>query len=248
VWEIVASVFAMQEDEYTVRVPTLADSSASGTEWSVNLVTTHTTTPSVWFVSDPDSGYSVDNIAPAPPTGLTFSTPSVLSWDPAPEEDFAYHTIYGSEVDTLNGSATVLAYTTDTSHDVSSTPSTYYHVTTSDHAGNESEEATAGAATSVPPLETPVVAYSLHACSPNPFRERTTLRFDLPVEGSVRLVVFDVEGRAVRTLADGFWPAGRHHVHWKGIDQGGRPASPGIYFVRMEAGGFTDTNTVLLIR
>jgi len=69
-WEIVQVVFAQQEDEYIALVPTLADSSSSFT-YTVYFISAHTTTPSVFYCSYPDSGYSVDNIAPCTPILFT---------------------------------------------------------------------------------------------------------------------------------------------------------------------------------
>ncbi len=130
-WEIMTYVAATQSDTYQVSVPTLA-----GT--TTYLVTTHTTTPSEWFVSPTASGASVDNIAPAVPMNLLFSGPDVLSWDEAPEPDFGYHTVYGSENPVFDPSATLIGYTIAQTYDVSGSVASYYHLTTSDHSDNES--------------------------------------------------------------------------------------------------------------
>jgi hypothetical protein len=68
-WEILTSFPATQQDAYIVYTSTLADSTASGTPYAVYVVTAHTTTPSEWYACPPDSGYSVDNIAPGVPGG-----------------------------------------------------------------------------------------------------------------------------------------------------------------------------------
>lgn len=67
---------------------------------------------------------------------------------------------------------------------------------------------------------------------PNPSRGPLRTAFALPRESRVRLTVIDVQGREVAVLADGSFPAGRHEASWSGGQ-----ASPGIYFVRMVAGG-----------
>jgi hypothetical protein len=69
--------------------------------------------------------------------------------------------------------------------------------------------------------------------SPNPFRGHAALRFGLSRAGEVRLEMFDVGGRRVRTLAEGMRSAGSHLVPWDGRDDGGRPVGAGIYFVRL---------------
>lgn len=88
----------------------------------------------------------------------------------------------------------------------------------------------------------------LREVGPNPASPRTTIRFDLARPGEVRLDVFDVSGRRVRQLAGGPWPAGRHQAAWDGAQEGGRPAAPGVYFVRLQADGGGWTAKLLLVR
>ena len=74
--------------------------------------------------------------------------------------------------------------------------------------------------------------------SPNPFRLSTSIRFELSQAASVRLEIFDVRGARVTLLRDGdILPAGGHATTWDGRDHAGRLAPPGIYLVRLEAGG-----------
>lgn len=75
------------------------------------------------------------------------------------------------------------------------------------------------------------------APTPNPFAGGTTLRYALPREGDADLVVFDLQGRAVRTLVYGRIPAGRHEARWDGADDSGRPLASGVYLARLRAGG-----------
>ena len=97
-----------------------------------------------------------------------------------------------------------------------------------------------------PPVPT---AFALRQNQPKPFSGRTTIRFDLPVATSVELDVFDAQGRRVRSLASGRFPAGFHHVDWDQRDQAGRPLGAGVYLYRIRAGEFRDQkNMVLLAR
>ncbi len=73
--------------------------------------------------------------------------------------------------------------------------------------------------------------------APNPFRERTRLRFALSSARRVRLAVLDVQGRRVARLLDGAQATGAHAVTWDGCDDRGRRLSAGVYLVRLEAGG-----------
>ncbi len=83
---------------------------------------------------------------------------------------------------------------------------------------------------------------------PNPFAERTGLRFSLPRAEAVRLRVFDVTGRAVRELVQGTLAAGQHRVEWDGKDAKGAPSASGVYFVRLEAEGRSLERKLLRIR
>jgi len=83
---------------------------------------------------------------------------------------------------------------------------------------------------------------------PNPFNPLTTLHFDLPVGGRVRLEVYDVRGKLVRSLLDVELPAGSHEAVWDGRDSGGRTMASGSYFARLEAGRKLQTVRISLVR
>ncbi len=67
----------------------------------------------------------------------------------------------------------------------------------------------------------------LYPNHPNPFNPRTTIRFDLPAAGQVRLVVYDLAGRLVRVLVEGEVSAGSHEAVWDGRDATGRARTLG---------------------
>ncbi|MCA9752973.1 MAG: S8 family serine peptidase [Gemmatimonadetes bacterium] len=69
---------------------------------------------------------------------------------------------------------------------------------------------------------------------PNPSRGGTDVSFSLPQRGPVRVRVYDVTGRLVRTVADEVREAGRSEVRWDGKTDGGANAAAGVYFVRLE--------------
>lgn len=104
--------------------------------------------------------------------------------------------------------------------------------------------------TGVPGGEIPwPAALELDPNAPNPFNPVTTLRFALPADaGRVRLRVFDLKGRVVRTLVDGRLPPGRHEVQWRGRDEDGREMASGVYLYRLEAGGASALGRMTLVR
>jgi hypothetical protein len=91
------------------------------------------------------------------------------------------------------------------------------------------------------------VAFALRQNQPNPFSGRTTIRFELPVASPVRLEVFDPQGRLVRRLADGPFPAGFHAVDWNQRATGGPAVAAGVYLYRLQAGAFRDQKKMVLL-
>lgn len=98
----------------------------------------------------------------------------------------------------------------------------------------------------VPP-EAPARAV-LAANTPNPFNPSTTLAFDLPADGPVRVDVYDVQGRRVRRLHDGAASAGRTEVIWDGRDDRGRGVPSGTYIARLSSAQGDDVRRMALVR
>ncbi len=90
--------------------------------------------------------------------------------------------------------------------------------------------------------------FALHPNRPNPGRPSTVIVFDLPEPSAVRLLVFDVLGRQVASLAEGPHPAGRHAVAWNGQATGGIPVQTGVYFYRLEVESFAQTRKMMITR
>ena len=90
--------------------------------------------------------------------------------------------------------------------------------------------------------------YVLKGVNPNPFNPVTTVTYGVPTDASVRLAIYSVAGRLVRTLVDGEVGAGHRTVVWDGRDDHGREVGSGVYFCRMEAAGFDDTAKMVLMK
>ena len=97
-----------------------------------------------------------------------------------------------------------------------------------------------------PDLATPLVAGM--TAVPNPFNPQTEIRFTLPAGGEVKLTVFDVRGRAVRTLVSGTLAAGPHAVAWNGRSDAGRAQPSGVYLALLEAGPVRLTQRLTLVQ
>lgn len=92
------------------------------------------------------------------------------------------------------------------------------------------------------------VSFELLQNYPNPFNPSTTIRFEVAKASYVNLKVFDSLGREVRTLVDRSYGPGSYFQVWDGKDDGNLSAPSGIYFLRMNAGGYVDTKKMTLIK
>lgn len=95
----------------------------------------------------------------------------------------------------------------------------------------------------IPTSEVAPLAYSLGTNYPNPFNPTTTLSFTLQEAGRVHLAVYDVSGRLVAAVVDGYRQAGSHDVTFDGSG-----LASGIYIYRLTAGGFTATGKMVLMK
>jgi hypothetical protein len=89
---------------------------------------------------------------------------------------------------------------------------------------------------------------ALTSIHPNPFNPQTTVDFSLAASANVRIAVYDVRGSLVRILVDETMPAGTHQARWNGVDEAGRSAASGIYFVRMVAGSYTEVRKIVMLK
>jgi hypothetical protein len=84
--------------------------------------------------------------------------------------------------------------------------------------------------------------------SPNPFIDRLGIRYALPHRNDVRVVVYDVTGRQVRTLVHQTQEPGYYDVQWFGTDERGRAVSTGIYFMQMRTPEYQSQHKVVYLR
>jgi hypothetical protein len=83
---------------------------------------------------------------------------------------------------------------------------------------------------------------------PNPFTHKTRIDYTVQKPGPVSFTIHDVNGRRVATLVREFQDKGTHEITWDGLDDGGEPLSPGVYFGVLRAGGKTETRKLVLAR
>ncbi len=100
----------------------------------------------------------------------------------------------------------------------------------------------------LPPTPDDGSVFELAQPWPNPFNPSTMLSFDLGRAASVRLCIYDLEGRLVRSLLDEYLTAGQHSARWDGRSDAGRIAPAGIYLCRLEDGWQSRSRRVVLVK
>ena len=84
---------------------------------------------------------------------------------------------------------------------------------------------------------------------PNPFNPVTKIAFSVKEAGPVKIEVYNIAGRVVRTLLDIEVESGvSGHVDWDGTNDGGRKCASGVYFYRSAAQGFTKSNKMIMLK
>ena len=158
--------------------------SLAGIHMTTFFVRAATATPTTYFDSPPDSGYSVDNLPPAPPSPFAAAYASGathLHWGANTEPDLWYYRLYrGSSVGFTPGPASLIATRSDTGYVDAGPAGSYYKLSAVDVNGNESGYAvlTPNGTTEVERPSVPRAVF-LAPPSPNPAREGATLRFGL---------------------------------------------------------------------
>jgi hypothetical protein len=90
--------------------------------------------------------------------------------------------------------------------------------------------------------------FALNQNYPNPFNPQTNLSIDLPRAQDVSLVVYNILGQNVKTLAEGMYDAGSYTFTWNGKNSHGEDVPSGIYFYSLRTAEFAKTNKMMLIR
>ncbi|MBL7014543.1 MAG: T9SS type A sorting domain-containing protein [Candidatus Marinimicrobia bacterium] len=88
----------------------------------------------------------------------------------------------------------------------------------------------------------------LHQNYPNPFNPTTTLRYDLPEDAKVSIMIFDLMGREVKTLVNSQQNAGFKSIIWDATNNIGEPVSAGMYLYNIQAGSYSKTMKMVLLK
>jgi hypothetical protein len=256
VWTYVGLVPASGMPQYSYIAPTIFDSTkTSGQRWTVYYVAGYSKDNQVMYSTQPDSGYSVDNLAPAVPSGLnaSFSKNTVtLKWTANAESDVYQYAIYRGTTSTFNpaGSTPLAKVRIPLYQDpVSQSGVTYfYKVSALDIAGNESGFTSVSVLTDVQNGSGLPTEFALNQNYPNPFNPSTEIAFAVPKQTAVKVVIYGLSGDVVATLVNQTMSAGNYRVTWNGKTDDGRAVASGVYFYHLQAEGFTATKKMTFLK
>ena len=88
----------------------------------------------------------------------------------------------------------------------------------------------------------------MHENYPNPFNPSTNIKFDIPENGLVSLIVYDLMGHKVTELVNTNMNSGFHNVSWNGTDNFGNTVSTGVYIYQLKTGNYSNTQKMLFIK
>ena len=90
--------------------------------------------------------------------------------------------------------------------------------------------------------------FALHQNYPNPFNPVTRINYDLPEQGKVSIIIYDMLGRRVRTLIQRMEEPGYRAALWNATNDHGKPVSAGIYIYQIQTGEFIQTRKMILLK
>lgn len=254
-WEWLGNIPAHYLNNYSFTAKTLLDSTSSGNPYSKFLVSAQTSDPFIFWDSNVDSGYSVDNLSPLSPqnfaAAIQLNGNVKLTWDKNyVDPDLKNYEIYRSPNEGFTPEAsTLLSKVTDTIYVDMNVPgnsnNVYYKAEAVDIHGNKSTPSQEAQVilTGIDEKNNEPLKFEISQNYPNPFNPTTTINFSIAQPEYVIIKIFDVLGREVQTLVDRQMSKGIYKVNFNGSS-----LSSGIYYYRIHAGDFVQTKEAILLK
>lgn len=82
-------------------------------------------------------------------------------------------------------------------------------------------------------IQNVIKKFTLFQNYPNPFNPSTTIEYQIPSSGQVKISIYDIQGRLIRTLDHSYQLGGNHKIIWNGKDGSGRHVASGVYFCQV---------------
>jgi hypothetical protein len=196
------------------------------------------------------------NSPPEPPSGLSVDLQEniLITWNENNEEDLSHYVLDKDTDDSFQTGQYPSITTAETSYIdtvYEDGQVLYYRLSAVDSAGNVSdfsETLSFEVVLSVNEENMIPEVFALHQNYPNPFNPITTLRYDLPENSLVNIIIYDLLGREVRTLVNTTQDAGFRSVIWNATNDYGKPVSAGVYLYQIQAGEFVQTKKMVLLK
>jgi len=83
---------------------------------------------------------------------------------------------------------------------------------------------------------------------PNPFNPETNIEYNLKSSVQVSIIIYDIQGKRVKSLADDYRQAGTHTIKWNGLNESGSQVPSGVYFIRIAAGNETLNHRIVMMK
>jgi len=246
-WRVRAQVngtWGAWSEERTFEVEPLNTDCVVCPQPDVSLVGYITTeyVPPLWKVQ-----VEVANSGPGVAKDVNITMNSDIPWLVIPDPTCGYGDIPDGAT-ALGGSDT---YTFDLTSYPGGSFNVWFDVTYSDSCGNQYQDRLDpefDVDSNVGAKATPIASSGLSQNYPNPFNPNTTISYQISESGHVRLGIFDMSGRLIRTQVNGNKGKGLYSVEWNGKDNLGKSVSSGIYFYKMESGDYVETKKMVLLR
>ncbi|NOX65464.1 MAG: T9SS type A sorting domain-containing protein, partial [Chlorobi bacterium] len=86
---------------------------------------------------------------------------------------------------------------------------------------------------------------TLYPAYPNPFNPSVTINYSVASAMDIQIKIFNLQGELITTLVNDYKPIGKYSSIWKGMDSNNHHVSSGVYFVRLTAGEFTQSQKII---
>jgi hypothetical protein len=226
-----------------------------GMKYTAFYIAGYAADPTVVYKSPVDSGYSLNNLVPSAPAAFKINVVGVgaiLTWSPPSpvDNDIDHYAIYRGTTSTFDPTgtsplATVVAFQYT---DIIPTGAVYYYkIAAIDNGGNVSAYSIVGT-TGVEKTDGVPTEFALGQNFPNPFNPTTQIKFSLPKESHVKIVVYNISGSVVATIVNGTMSTGYYTITWNGTNDGGEHVSSGVYLYRIQAGEFTAVRKMVMLK